>query len=142
MIKKIIAIVKLSLNAGKATPAPPVGPALGQRGVNIAMFCKDYNAKTNDKIGFIIPVEVTIYSDKSYNLILKTPPASILLIKAAGVSKGSKHPQKEKVGSITRKQLEDIAEIKLPDLNTKTKNTAIKIVLGTAKNMGIVIKEE
>jgi large subunit ribosomal protein L11 len=141
MAKKVVAIVKLALDAGKATPAPPIGPALGQRGVNIVMFCKEYNAKTIDKLGFIIPVEITVYEDKSYTFVLKTPPASVLLSKAAGVQKGSGDPQKKKVGSITLKQLEEIAETKLPDLNTKKKDSAIKIILGTAKNMGIVIKD-
>lgn len=141
MAKKVVAIVKLALDAGKATPAPPVGPALGQRGVNIVMFCKEYNAKTSDKIGFIIPVEITVYDDRSYTFLLKTPPASVLLIKAAGVSKGSGDPQKKKVGSITKSQLKEIAETKLPDLNTKNKESAMRIILGTAKNMGITIKE-
>jgi large subunit ribosomal protein L11 len=141
MAKKVVAIVKLALDAGKATPAPPVGPALGQRGVNIVMFCKEYNAKTADKIGYIIPVEITVYDDRSYTFILKTPPASVLLVKAAGVLKGSGDPQKKKVGSITRKQLEEIAETKLPDLNTKSKESAMRIISGTAKNMGILIKE-
>jgi len=141
MAKKVVAIVKLALDAGKATPAPPVGPALGQRGVNIVMFCKEYNAKTADKIDFIIPVEITVYDDRSYTFVLKTPPASVLLVKAAGVSKGSGDPQKKKVGSITKKQLEEIAETKLPDLNTKSKESAMRIISGTARNMGITIKE-
>jgi len=141
MAKKVVAIIKLALDAGKATPAPPVGPALGQRGVNIVMFCKEYNAKTSDKIGFIIPVEITVYDDRSYTFVLKTPPASVLLVKAAGISKGSGDPQKKKVGSITRKQLEEIAETKLPDLNTKNKEAAMRIISGTASNMGITIKE-
>lgn len=141
MAKKVVAIVKLALDAGKATPAPPVGPALGQRGVNIVMFCKEYNAKTADKAGYIIPVEITVYDDRSYTFILKTPPASILLAKAAGVSKGSGDPQKKKVGTITTKQLQEIAETKLPDLNTKNKDSAMRIILGTAKNMGITIKD-
>jgi large subunit ribosomal protein L11 len=141
MAKKVVAIVKLALDAGKATPAPPVGPALGQRGVNIVMFCKEYNAKTADKAGFIIPVEITVYDDRSYTFVLKTPPASVLLSKAAGVPKGSGDPQKKKVGSITKKQLEEIAETKLPDLNTKNKESAMRIISGTAKNMGITIKE-
>ena len=114
MAKKVVAVVKLALDAGKATPAPPVGPALGQRGVNIVMFCKEYNAKTADKIGFIIPVEITVYDDRSYTFILKTPPASILIAKAAGVPKGSGDPQKKKVGSISTKQLQEIAETKTP----------------------------
>ncbi len=141
MAKKVVAIVKLALDAGKATPAPPVGPALGQRGVNIVMFCKEYNAKTSDKIGFVIPVEITVYDDRSYTFILKTPPASVLLSKAAGISKGSGDPQKKKVGSISKRQLEEIAETKLPDLNTKNKEAAMRIILGTAKNMGITIKD-
>jgi len=141
MAKKVVAIVKLALDAGKATPAPPVGPALGQRGVNIVMFCKEYNAKTSDKIGFVIPVEITVYDDRSYTFILKTPPASVLLSKAAGISKGSGDPQKKKVGSISKRQLEEIAETKLPDLNTKNKEAAMRIILGTAKNMGIIIKD-
>jgi large subunit ribosomal protein L11 len=105
------------------------------------MFCKEYNAKTADKIGFIIPVEITVYDDRSYTFVLKTPPASVLLVKAAGIAKGSGDPQKRKVGSITRKQLEEIAETKLPDLNTKNKEAAMRIITGTAKNMGITIKE-
>ena len=141
MAKKIVAVVKLALDAGKATPAPPVGPALGQRGVNIVMFCKEYNAKTSDKIGFIIPVEITVYDDRSYTFILKTPPASILIAKAAGVPKGSGDPQKKKVGTITNRQLKEIAETKLPDLNTKSHEAAMRIIAGTAKNMGITIKD-
>jgi len=105
------------------------------------MFCKEYNAKTADKIGFIIPVEITVYDDRSYTFVLKTPPASVLLVKAAGVPKGSGDPQKKKVGSITKKQLEEIAETKLPDLNTKSKESAMRIISGTARNMGITIKE-
>ena len=141
MAKKIVAVVKLALDAGKATPAPPVGPALGQRGVNIVMFCKEYNAKTSDKIGFIIPVEITVYDDRSYTFILKTPPASILIAKAAGVPKGSGDPQKKKVGTITNRQLKEIAETELPDLNTKSHEAAMRIIAGTAKNMGITIKD-
>jgi large subunit ribosomal protein L11 len=105
------------------------------------MFCKEYNAKTADKVGFVIPVEITVYDDRSYTFVLKTPPASVLLVKAAGVAKGSGDPQKKKVGSISRKQLEEIAETKLPDLNTKNKEAAMRIILGTAKNMGITIKD-
>ena len=139
MAKKIVAIVKLALAAGKATPAPPIGPALGQHGVNIAAFCKEYNAKTADKIDFIIPVEISIYEDKSYSFIMKTPPASVLLLKAAKIKKGSSQPNKEIVGSINKNQLEEIAKTKLPDLNTKILKNALKIVNGTAKNMGIKI---
>ena len=115
MAKKIIAIIKLALNAGKATPAPPIGPALGQHGVNIAGFCKEYNNKTADKQDYIIPVEISVYDDRSYSFILKTPPASILLIKAANIKKGAAEPNKLTVGSITLSQLEEIAQIKLPD---------------------------
>lgn len=141
MAKKIIGMIKLAIEAGKATPAPPIGPALGQKGVNIVMFCKEYNARTADKIGYIVPVEITVYEDKSYTFILKTPPASILLSKAAGVAKGSGTPQDKKVGSIDKKQLREIAETKLPDLNTKKIEAAMKIIEGTAKNMGITIQD-
>jgi large subunit ribosomal protein L11 len=141
MAKKVIGIIKLAIEAGKANPAPPIGPALGQRGVNIVAFCKEYNAKTADKAGFIIPVEITVYEDKSYTFILKTPPASVLLSKAAGVAKGSGEPQKVKVGSITKKQLQEIAETKLPDLNTSNVEAAMRIIEGTAKNMGITISD-
>jgi large subunit ribosomal protein L11 len=141
MAKKVVALIKLALDAGKATPAPPVGPALGQRGVNIVMFCKEYNARTSDKIGLVIPVEVTVYEDKSYTFILKTPPASVLLAKAAGVPRGSGNPKKEIVGNITKEQLLQIAETKLPDLNTSNKEAAIRIIEGTAKNMGITIAQ-
>ena len=141
MAKKITALIKLALEAGKATPAPPVGPALGQHGVNIAAFCKEYNARTNDKAGLIIPVEISVYEDRSYTFLLKTPPASVLLIKAAQIKngKGSKQPNREIVGSVTKAQLEEIATIKLPDLNTTKISSAMKIVEGTARNMGISI---
>lgn len=139
MPKKVTALIKLALPAGKATPAPPVGPALGQHGVNIAAFCKDYNAKTGDKPGLIIPVEISVYEDRSYTFILKTPPASVLLINAAKIKKGSSTPNRINVGSITKAQLEEIATTKLPDLNTNKINSAIKIVEGTARNMGISI---
>ena len=141
MAKKITALIKLALPAGKATPAPPVGPALGQHGVNIAAFCKEYNAKTGDKGNLIVPVEISVYEDRSYTFILKTPPASVLLSKAAGVPKGSGEPQKIKVGSINRKQLQEIAETKLPDLNTRNVEAAMRIIEGTAKNMGITISD-
>lgn len=139
MAKKITALIKLALPAAKATPAPPVGPALGQHGVNIAGFCKEYNAKTSDKIGLIIPVEISVYEDRSYTFILKTPPASVLLAKTAKITKGSAIPNRVNVGSITRAQLEEIASIKLPDLNTKKLTSAVKIIQGTARNMGISI---
>ena len=141
MAKKITASIKLELPAGSATPAPPVGPALGQHGVNIASFCKDYNAKTSDKTGLIIPVEISVFEDRSYSFILKTPPASVLLTSAAKIKKGSSTPNKVYVGSINKLQLEEIATIKLPDLNTKKLNRAMKIVTGTARNMGIKIIE-
>jgi len=141
MAKKVVGIIKLAIEAGKANPAPPIGPALGQRGVNIVAFCKEYNAKTADKAGLIIPVEITVYEDKSYTFILKTPPASVLLKKAAGVPKGSGDPQKTKVGSINRKQLQEIAETKIPDLNTRNVEAAMKIIEGTARNMGITISD-
>ena len=139
MATKITALIKLALPAGKATPAPPVGPALGQHGVNIAAFCKEYNARTNGKAGLIIPVEISVYEDRSYTFILKTPPASVLLANAAKIKKGSSTPNKVSVGSITKIQLEEIANIKLPDLNTTKINSAMKIVEGTARNMGISI---
>lgn len=141
MAKKVVSIIKLAIEAGKANPSPPIGPALGQRGVNIVAFCKEYNAKTADKVGFIIPVEITVYEDKSYTFILKTPPASVLLKKAAGVTKGSGEPQKTKVGSISKKQLKEIAETKIPDLNTRDVEAAMKIIQGTARNMGIIISD-
>ena len=139
MPKKVTALIKLALPAGKVTPAPPVGPALGQHGVNIAAFCKEYNAKTNDKTGLIIPVEISVYEDRSYTFVLKTPPASVLLANAAKIKKGSATPNKVNVGSVTKNQLEEIAKTKLPDLNTNKINSAIKIVEGTARNMGISI---
>ena len=139
MIKKITALIKLALPAAKATPAPPVGPALGQHGVNIAAFCKEYNARTNDKEGLIIPVEISVYEDRSYTFILKTPPASVLIANAAKIKKGSSTPNRLSAGSITKSQLEEIANIKLPDLNTTKISSAIKIVEGTARNMGISI---
>lgn len=140
MAKKIKAFVKLALPAGKVTPAPPVGPALGQHGVNIAAFCKEYNAKTNDKIGLIIPVKITIYEDKSYSFILKSPPASVLLAKAANIKKGASEPNKQQVGKVTLDQIKEIASIKLNDLNTKDLEKAIDIIKGTAKSMGITLE--
>jgi large subunit ribosomal protein L11 len=139
MAKKVTAVVKLALPAGKANPAPPVGPALGQHGVNIMMFCKEYNAKTADKAGMIIPAEITIYEDRSFTFVLKTPPASVLLAKAAGVEKGSGDPKTKKVGRITRAQLREIAQTKLPDLNTDNIEAAMKTIAGTARQMGITI---
>jgi large subunit ribosomal protein L11 len=139
MAKKIIALIKLALSAGKANPAPPIGPALGQYGVNIAAFCKDYNSQTEKKNGLIIPVEISVYEDKSITFILKTSPASILLLQAAKIKKGSPTPDNLIVGSITSQQLKEISQIKLPDLNTKNLISAMKIIEGTARNMGISI---
>nr|YP_009511550.1 ribosomal protein L11 [Gracilariopsis mclachlanii]AXI97427.1 ribosomal protein L11 [Gracilariopsis mclachlanii] len=139
MAKKLIGLVKLALTAGKATPAPPVGPALGQYGANIVMFCKEYNARTADKTGLVIPVEISIYEDRSFSFILKTPPASVLLMKAANIKAGSGQPNAKKVGSISTQQLKEIAEIKLQDLNTQDIEKAMSIVKGTAQNMGIQI---
>lgn len=139
MAKKVTSIIKLALSAGKAVPAPPVGPALSQHGVNIATFCKEYNARTADQSGLIIPVEISVYEDRSYTFILKTPPASVLLTKSLKLKKGASEPNKQKIGSITNTELKKIAEIKLPDLNTKNLDSAFKIISGTAKNMGIEI---
>jgi len=140
MAKKIKAFVKLALAAGKATPAPPVGPALGQHGVNIAAFCKEYNARTTEKMGLIIPVKITIYEDRSYSFILKSPPASVLLAKFANVKKGASQPNREKVGSVTLEQIKEIATIKLNDLNTNDMEKAILIIQGTARSMGIKVE--
>ncbi|MBW4632096.1 MAG: 50S ribosomal protein L11 [Iphinoe sp. HA4291-MV1] len=141
MAKKVTAVIKLALNAGKANPAPPVGPALGQHGVNIMMFCKEYNAKTADQIGTVIPVEISVYEDRSFTFVLKTPPASVLITKAAKIDKGSSEPNKRKVGSITREQLKQIAQTKLPDLNANDIEAAMNIIEGTAKNMGVTITD-
>ena len=132
--------IKLAIEAGKASPAPPIGPALGSKGINIMAFCKEYNAKTQDKSGTVIPVEITVYEDKSYTFILKTPPASVLLKKAAGIDKGSGDPSRTMVGSVTDDQLREIAETKMPDLNANDIDSAKKIIAGTAKNMGITIE--
>ena len=137
MAKKIKAFVKLALTAGKATPAPPVGPALGQHGANIASFCKEYNAKTIDKIGLIIPVKITIYEDKSYSFVLKSPPASVLLAKFANVKKGAAQPNREQVGTVSLEQMKEIALIKIKDLNTEDLEKATLIIQGTARSMGI-----
>lgn len=141
MAKKVSGFIKLHIPAGKATPAPPVGPALGQHGVNIMDFCKAFNAKTQKQEGLIIPVVITVYSDHSYSFITKTPPASVLLKKAAQIAKGSGTPNKEKVGKVTRKQIEDIAKTKQPDLNAHTLEAAIKIIEGSARSMGLEIVE-
>ncbi|MEO6695763.1 MAG: 50S ribosomal protein L11 [Ignavibacteria bacterium] len=140
MAKKITGFVKLQIPAAAATMAPPVGPALGQRGVNGMEFCKQFNARTQDKKGLIIPVVITVFSDKSFTFITKTPPAAILLIKAAGIEKGSGIPNKNKVGKVTQKQLKEIAETKMPDLNVHDVDAAMKLVAGTARSMGITIE--
>ena len=139
MSKKVIAQIKLQLEAWKATPAPPVGPALGQHGVNIMGFCKQFNAETSDRAGMVLPVVISVYADRSFSFILKTPPASFLLLRAAGIQKGSGVPNRDKVGKVTRAQLEEIAKIKMPDLNARTVDAAAKIIAGTARNMGIEI---
>jgi large subunit ribosomal protein L11 len=140
MAKKVIGQIKLQIPAGAATPAPPVGPALGQAGVNIMDFVKNFNARTASQQGLIIPVVVTVYADRSYTFITKTPPAAILLIKAAGVDKGSGEPNKKKVGRVTRAQVEEIAKTKLPDLNAASLEAAVKTIEGTARSMGIEIQ--
>jgi large subunit ribosomal protein L11 len=139
MAKKVVALIKLAISAGKANPAPPIGPALGQHGVNIMMFCKEYNAKTADKVGTIIPVEISVFEDRSFTFILKTPPASVLIKKAAGIEKGSGEPNRVKAGTITRSQLEEIAQAKLPDLNANDIAAAMNIIEGTARNMGVAV---
>jgi large subunit ribosomal protein L11 len=141
MAKKVIALIKLALPAGKANPAPPVGPALGQHGVNIMAFCKEYNARTADKVGLVIPVEISVFEDRSFTFILKTPPASVLIKKAAGIERGASEPNKQTVASITTEQLREIAQTKMPDLNANDIDAAMKIVAGTAKNMGVAIKD-
>ena len=137
MAKKITGMIKLQIPAGQANPAPPVGPALGQHGVNIMAFCKEFNAKTKDQPGMIIPVVITVFQDKSFTFITKSPPASSLLKKAAGITAGSKEPNKEKVGKVTRKQVLDIVKIKMKDLNATSEEAAFRVVAGTARSMGI-----
>lgn len=139
MAKKVVGFIKLQIPAGQANPAPPVGPALGQKGVNIMEFCKAFNAKTADKQGLIIPVIITVYADKSFTFVTKTPPASVLLAKAAKVEKGSAEPNRVKVAQVTKKQLREIAEMKMPDLNTQDIEAAMKMVAGTARSMGITV---
>lgn len=141
MAKKVVALIKLAINAGKANPAPPIGPALGQHGVNIMMFCKEYNAKTADQVGMVVPVEISVYEDRSFTFVLKTPPASVLIRKAAGIEKGSGEPNSKKVGSITRAQLQEIAQTKMPDLNANDIDAAMNIVEGTARNMGVTVAD-
>ena len=142
MAKKVVGMIKLQLPAGKATPAPPVGPALGQHGVNIMGFCKEFNAKTASQEGLIIPVVITVYQDRSFSFILKTPPAAILLKKAVGVESGSGVPNKTKVAMVTKAQLRQIAETKMPDLNAASVETAMSMIAGTARSMGITVEEQ
>jgi large subunit ribosomal protein L11 len=141
MAKKVVGQIKLQIPGGQANPAPPVGPALGQRGVNIMEFCKAFNAKTQDQKGTIIPVIITVYSDRSFTFITKTPPASVLLFKAAKVEKGSGEPNKTKVGKVTRKQVEEIAKLKMPDLNAGSLDAAVRTISGTARSAGITVTE-
>ena len=140
MAKKVIGFIKLQIPAGKANPAPPVGPALGQHGVNIMEFCKAFNAKTKEQAGKLIPVEITVFADRSFTFITKTPPAASLLLEALGIQKGSGEPNREKIGTVTNAQLKQIAEIKMPDLNASDVESAIRMIAGTARSMGIVVK--
>ena len=139
MAKKVVGFIKLQVPAGAANPAPPVGPALGQHGVNIMEFCKQFNARTQGQAGLIIPVEITIYADRSFTFVTKSPPAAVLLKKAAGVEKGSAKPNKEKVGQVTRQQVREIAEMKLPDLNAASIESAMRMIEGTARSMGLKV---
>ena len=141
MAKKVTGMIKLQLAAGKATPAPPVGPALGQHGVNIMGFCKEFNAKTADKAGLIIPVVITVYQDRSFSFILKSPPAAVLIKKELGLQSGSGVPNRTKVGNITKEQVRKIAELKMPDLNAATIESAMSMIEGTARSMGVVVVE-
>ncbi len=141
MAKKVVGFIKLQIPASQATPAPPVGPALGQKGVNIMEFCKQFNARTKDQQGLIIPVIITVFSDKSFTFITKTPPASTLLLKAAKLEKGSGEPNRNKVGKVTKKQVREIAEMKMPDLNASSVESAMKMVAGTARSMGLTVED-
>ena len=141
MAKKVIGLVKLAINAGKATPAPPIGPALGQHGVNIMAFCKEYNERTKDQAGLIIPVEITVYEDRSFTFITKTPPAAILLKKAANITSGSGEPNRKKVGKVPKSNVREIADIKMKDLNAASIEAAMRMIEGTARSMGIDIVE-
>ncbi len=140
MAKKITGQIKLQIPAGKANPSPPVGPALGQHGVNIMEFCKTFNARTQSQEGMVIPVVITVYADRSFSFITKTPPASVLLRKAAGIEKGSAAPNKDKVGKVSKKQVEDIAKLKMPDITAGSLEAAIKTIEGTARSMGITVE--
>ncbi len=141
MAKKVSGMIKIQLQAGAATPAPPVGPALGQHGVNIMQFCKEFNARTQDRMGYVIPTIITVYQDRSFSFITKTPPAATLLLKAAGIEKGSGVPHTNKVATVTREQLREIAEMKKADLNAASEDAAISMIAGTARSMGIVVKD-
>jgi large subunit ribosomal protein L11 len=141
MAKKVVGFIKLQIPAGQANPAPPVGPALGQKGVNIMEFCKQFNARTKDQQGLIIPVIITVFSDKSFTFITKTPPAATLLLKAAKLEKGSGEPNRTKVGKVSKKQVREIAEMKMPDLNAANVEAAMSMVAGTARSMGITVEE-
>ncbi len=141
MAKKVSGLIKIQLQAGAATPAPPVGPALGQHGVNIMQFCKEFNARTQDKAGYVIPTVITVYQDRSFSFITKTPPAATLLLKAAGIEKGSGVPHTNKVATVTRAQLAEIAEMKKADLNAASEDAAISMIAGTARSMGIVVQD-
>ena len=140
MAKKVIGFIKLQIPAGKANPAPPVGPALGQHCVNIMEFCKAFNAKTQEQVGKLIPVEITVFADRSFTFITKTPPAPSLLLEAVGIPKGSGETNREKIGTVTKAQLKEIAEIKMPDLNASDVESAMRMIAGTARSMGIVVK--
>ncbi|MBT3501803.1 MAG: 50S ribosomal protein L11 [Candidatus Marinimicrobia bacterium] len=140
MAKKVIGFIKLQIPAGKANPAPPVGPALGQQGVNIMDFCKSFNAATQDKMGDVIPVEITVYADRSFTFVTKTPPAARLILKYANIKKGSGEPNREKVGSVSKSDIREIAEIKMPDLNANTIEQAMEMIKGTCVSMGIELK--
>lgn len=141
MAKKIVAVVKLEIAAGKANPAPPIGPALAQHGINLMAFCKEYNARTSNRIGDIIPAEITVFSDQSFKFVLKTPPTAFLIRKAAGIDKGSGTPNKDKIGKLTRAQVREIAEVKMPDLNANDIEAAVLQVEGTARSMGVTITD-
>jgi large subunit ribosomal protein L11 len=141
MAKKVIGLIKLQIPAGKATPAPPVGPALGQHGVNIMGFCKEFNAKTANEAGMIIPVVITVYQDRTFSFITKTPPAAVLIKKAVGIESGSGVPNKQKVATISQDKVREIAELKMPDLNASSVESAMRMIVGTARSMGVVVEE-
>lgn len=141
MAKKIKAVVKIQIQAGKATPAPPIGTALGPQGINLMQFCKEYNARTSNQVGQVVPVEVTVFQDGSFNFILKTSPATALLKKAAGIKSGSAIPNRDKVGKLSKAQIQEIAEIKMKDLNARDLESAMKIIAGTARSMGLMVED-